>query len=193
MKHSSTLYVGVDVKESIAVAYAAEKVRRRAREAAGGLWASLMAQFPHVDTGVGMVGEYGPGAGKGQWEVWAQGRPAPAGERLGSVPRTRTRNASTVSASRAAGVKASRATRQSVAIGEEAIVADPQSPGPRSRLFNRDLNAPVLLPALRVVATVGICVWGNRLRLTEAAGRNDRFGNAFLFYQPVLYRLRAPL
>ena len=63
---------------------------------------------------------------------------------------------------------------------------------PRSRLFNPDLNAPVLLSALHVVAPVGICVWGNRLRFTEAAGRNDRFRNAFLFYQPVLHRFRAP-
>ena len=32
-----------------------------------------MAQFPFVDRGVGLVGKYGPGAGKGQWGAWAQG------------------------------------------------------------------------------------------------------------------------
>jgi hypothetical protein len=50
-------------------------VRRRAGSGGGfgGLWASVMAQFPPVDMGVEGVGEYGPGAGKGQWGVWAQG------------------------------------------------------------------------------------------------------------------------
>jgi hypothetical protein len=62
-----------------------------------------------------------------------------------------------------------------------------------SHLFNCDLNAPILLSALRVVATVRICVRRNPFRLTEAAGRDDRFGNAFLFHQPVFHRLRALL
>ncbi len=63
----------------------------------------------------------------------------------------------------------------------------------RSILFDCDLNAPVLLSTLWIVTTVGFGVRRNGLCLTEAAGRNDRFGNTFLSNEPVFHCLGAPI
>jgi hypothetical protein len=50
-------------------------VRHRAGSRGGsdGLDASIMAQVPSVDPGVGLFGKYGPAPGKSQWGAWAQG------------------------------------------------------------------------------------------------------------------------
>lgn len=43
--------------------------RAGSRVGGGGLGASIMAQFPLVDPGVGLLGTYGPGPGKGRWDA----------------------------------------------------------------------------------------------------------------------------
>ena len=98
--------------------------------------------------------------GRGGSALIGRSRPWPqCGQRLGLVPSTRERKASTVSASRGAGVGASRAARQAaqvlgaVAIGEEAIVPDPHEAlgehmeeKPTNELLDREVHDLGLVP-----------------------------------------------